>query len=266
MSVCVAAEYPWFNIRHLRGLELPGVAVLSDTRVTSSRGTIHPWVAAKQKPLKRSIFVCYTSSNVAVTLHALRQALSRRDVKAIGRSLREAHERYGGVAELLTVVWTRKLPPQLLELMPPDYAPRRRRGIVGIGDRAVLAWLQENFPDPSLRVAESQDLMEALREASAGKIEVVKPHYGIEQAAVSIVAAFSEAIRLAGGQSVGLPVQLAVINGGTARPVDLHMTKDLGSWEEVAVLPHKTNLPNLPLAYGEVDLTPRTAVQLFGAN
>ena len=261
MSVCIAAQYPWPQIRHLRGLEPPGVVVLSDTRLSSSGGRVLPWVAAKQGSLKRNIFVCYTSSNVAVTSRALAASVASRDVKRIGSTLRDAHERYGGATELLVVVWRRKMPPQVLELMPPLYRPQRRTGVVGIGDRAVLGWFKDILPDLK-QVEKQQEFLEAMRERMHGAV-LPEHRYGIEKASMQLVAAFHEAILRAGGPTVGLPVQVAIIHLGRAWPLNAAMTADLEHWEEVAILPSQVNVPSFRLVRTPVDRSPRSAIQLF---
>ncbi len=58
--------------------------------------------------------------------------------------MRAHHEKWGGLTELLAVVWHRdKQSPQILELMPDTYEPRPRHGVIGIGDDAVLRRFKE---------------------------------------------------------------------------------------------------------------------------
>ena len=264
MSVCLVAEYPWPQIRHLRGLEEPGVVVLSDTRLSSPDGRPWtPWVVAKQGAVERNIFVCYTSSHVGVTIRALSATVSRRDVKRVGAALRELHQRHGGATELLVVVWRRRQRPQVLEVMPPGYAPRKRTGVVGIGDRAVLEWIRENLPDVA-ETERQQKFVESFRGRMPG-IQVPEPRYGIDQAAMQLVAAMYEGITQAGGSTVGLPVQLALVHRGEVRVENVAMTADLTTWEEVAILPHQLKMPKLQLVRMAEDNAKRTAVQIFDA-
>jgi len=264
MSVCLVAEYPWPQIRHLRGLEMPGVVVLSDTRLSTLDGRpLTPWIVAKQGALKKNVFACYTSTNVGVTIRALNASVPRHNVKSIGTALRDMHERYGGATELLVVVWTRKLQPQVLELMPPRYVPRKRTGVVGIGHRAVLEWIRQNLPDVG-ETERQQEFLESVRDRMPGT-EFPEPHYGIDQASMQLVAALYEGITQAGGPTVGLPVQLALVHMGKVRIENVAMTPDLKAWEEVAILPSQVRMPKLPLVRTETDDTARTAVQVFDA-
>ncbi|MHB1195085.1 MAG: hypothetical protein ACYC6F_18840 [Longimicrobiales bacterium] len=261
MSVCIVAEYPWRNIRNMPGLELPGVVVCSDTRVLHGR-QVTPWLASKQKPVAKNIFVCYTSSNLFATLTAVDASLGTRSVSRIGKALRQAHENYGGASEMLAVVWTRKLPPQVLELMPPSYAPTVRRGVVGIGDRAVLVWVRDNFPEDD-QTEEQQAFLERLRTRVSESIVFPEPHYPIEQASMQVVAALTEGIRVAGGPSVSLPVQAAVVNNGSARALDVMMSPDARTFEEVTIRDRDATLPSLrPIRVAE-DRIRRTALQII---
>lgn len=263
MSVCIVAEYPWRQIAHLQGLEIPGVVVLSDTRLTASGGRVLPWIAAKQGPLKRNVFVCYTSSNVGVTLRTLSASVHRRDLRAVGAMLRELHERYGGITELLAVVWKRNFQPQVLELMPPQYIPRKRTGVVGIGDRAVIEWFTANLPAVD-ETERQQHFLDEMRARMPG-VTFPEHRFGIDQAAMQLVACLHEGITQVGGVTVGLPVQLALVHMGQVRVENVVMTADLTTWNEVAILPTRIKMPKLPLARTTVDDMPRSAVQIFEA-
>jgi hypothetical protein len=238
--------------------------VLSDTRLSTPSGRpLTPWIAAKQGAVKRNIFVCYTSSNVGVTIHALRASVPRRNVKDVGATLRDMHARYGGATELLVVVWTRKLRPQVLEVMPPKYVPRKRTGVVGIGDRAVLEWIRQNLPDVA-ETERQQEFVESMRDRMPG-MQLPEHRYGIDQASMQLVGAFYEGITKAGGSTVGLPVQLALVHRGEVRAENVAMTADLKTWEEVAILPHQLKMPKLPLVRTTADNAARTARQIFEA-
>lgn len=106
MSVCVVAQYPWKAIRTLIGPEPPGVIMCSDTRIVEGR-SLKPFqfLLAKQYGLSRNLIVCYTSSNVDITIKALDECAGTSNVRQLARTLKERHARFGGVTELLACVW-----------------------------------------------------------------------------------------------------------------------------------------------------------------
>jgi len=262
MSVCVAAQFPWFNITHLPGLDMPGVVVCSDTRVVRGLGKVLPFFASKQNLLSRNIFVCYTSTNVYATFQALGNSFGTKNVKAIAASLREAHSKWGGYTELLAIVWTRKFPPQILELMPPGYGPKPRSGIVGIGDREVLTWMRDNFPKPNVEAPISADALEKAREFF-GEFTLPEPSFSIDEGGLQVVAAFSEAISQVGSPTVALPIQAAVINRGTVRPLSVHSSGDLESWTELTIGRDRLSMPKLSPVRVSGSIPALRAVQLF---
>ena len=119
VSVCVVAQFPWSAIRSVTETEPPGAIICSDTRITADGQKIIPWFCSKLEPIGKNLAVCYTSSNAAATILALKTVGQYSNVKRVGNSLRDAHERYGGITELIAVVSRRDQAPQLLELMPP---------------------------------------------------------------------------------------------------------------------------------------------------
>jgi hypothetical protein len=62
------------------------------------------FLLAKQYGLSRNLIVCYTSSNVDATFRALLRCAGTSNVKRLGSTLREVHEKYGGATELLACV------------------------------------------------------------------------------------------------------------------------------------------------------------------
>gem|GEM_PF-4958084 len=50
---------------------------------------------AKQYGLSRNLIVCYTSSNVDATIRALLRCAGTSNVKRLGSTLREVHDKYG---------------------------------------------------------------------------------------------------------------------------------------------------------------------------
>jgi hypothetical protein len=221
------------------------------------------WLFSKQRLVAPNILVCYTSSNGAATTRALNSCWGARNLKRIGVALKETHNRYGGITELLAVVWRKQLASELLELMPPQYAPQPRTGVVGIGDPAVLDWFRLNFratPDPPHTLS-AEDL-EALSRAVGTPVTYNPPPYTIDEAALSVGAALSEGIRQAGGFTVGLPIQIMTVTLGTVRTFGITSTSDLQTWEDITV--DRATL-RLPCAHPPVvakDPNPRSAAQL----
>ena len=143
MSVCIVAEYPLPS--KMVGGRPVGVIVCTDTKGLSAAGRPLAVLLGKQRPVSQNIMVCYTSSNFSVTSTALNYSSDRRiSLRRLGRNLQSHHGRWGGLTELLAVVWHRdREAPQVLELMPDAYEPTPRHGIIGIGDTNVLDRFQE---------------------------------------------------------------------------------------------------------------------------
>lgn len=268
MSVCVVAQFPWSTIRSVTTNEPPGVIVCSDTRIVAGKKVI-PWLCSKQEPIGKNILVCYTSSNAAATSFGLKRVRHDSNVKRIGISLKQAHERYGGITEAIAVVWRRHQTPQILELMPPRYIPRPRQGIIGIGDREVLHWFCDNFvadPPEDLVTPPPPALLEAIAQAMGHPFVLPPARFPIKQAALQVAAAFTEGIRLAGGPTVSLPVQVMTISDGQVRGHGISASADLENWESLTAEREEVRVvrPNPPtLKKREQDEVPRKAMQLF---
>jgi len=221
------------------------------------------WLFSKQRLLAPNILVCYTTNNGAATTLALNSNWGARNLKRIGAALRETHERYGGLTELIAVVWRKRIPPQILELMPPHYVPRSRTGVIGIGDPAVLEWFRLNFraaPDPPY--VPSTEELESLSRAVGSPVTYSVPPYTIDEAALNVGAALSEGIRQAGGITVGLPIQVMTVARGAVRTIPITSTTDLKTWEDLTVDPSGVRVPapNPPVV--AKDPRPRSASQL----
>jgi hypothetical protein len=216
MSVCVVAEYPWRAIKQLVGTNgPPSVIMCSDTRLCV--GPAHLAVPlSKQYGFSRNLAVCYTSSNVEITTRALDECAGTSNVKRLGASLRDLHADYGGVTQLIAVVWTTGH-PRILEVMPPSYVPKPRSGIVGIGSLAVLRRFRELFlEDPSsyCPLEVTPEMLSGLSKALGYPVTLddFGSRFPIEQAMVNIATALSEAIESVNDRTVALPLQITKIN------------------------------------------------------
>jgi len=78
----------------------------SDTLVVAGQQQ-HPLdiLLAKQYDLSQNLVVCYASSNVDATVRAVVRCAGTSNVRRLGEVLRESHERYFGVTEMLACVW-----------------------------------------------------------------------------------------------------------------------------------------------------------------
>lgn len=267
MSVCVVAEYPWGAIRALSEREPRGAIVCSDTRISNGRRVIS-WLCSKQEPIGKNILVCYTSNNATATIFGLSRVRTHWNLKRIGESVRTAHESFGGFSEVIAVVWRKAQPPSILELMPAKYEPHPLTGIVGIGDGDVLQWFRNNFvPDPTPKLLASRPPQEALdsfaRQFGHPPIHLPPLTYSIDQAALAVAAAFSEAIRVAGGPSVSLPVQVMTVSGSHVQAWTVHSTADLKTWEKVTAERQDVRIPGgLPPRMRQFNGS-RSATRLF---
>jgi hypothetical protein len=184
-------------------------------------------------------------------------------ISRIGVALKETHNRYGGITELLAVAWRKQRPPQLLELMPPQYSPRPRTGVVGIGDPAVLDWFRLNFratPDPPYAL--SPEDLEALSRAVGKPVTYDPPPYTIDEAALNVGAALSEGIGQAGGVTVGLPIQIMTVTLGTVRTFGITSTTDVQTWEDITVDRATLRVPSADPPVVAKDPSSRSAAQL----
>ena len=267
MSVCIVAQFPWHAILGVTEAEPPGAIVCSDTGISSAGQQASPFLCSKQEPIGKNIVVCYTSSNAAATILGLKKVRNHWNVKRIGESLRDVHRKKGGTAEVIAVVSRKGQAPQILELMPPRYIPHPRRGVVGIGDRAVLDWFRGNFVEDPTPELEAQRLppeaVEGLAHFMGHPVEFPPITYPLEQAALSLTAAFTEGIRISGGPTVSLPVQVMTISGGEPRALGVTTTADLENWEDVTADRADVRIPRPVPPVMQPDDTKRSAVQLF---
>jgi hypothetical protein len=266
VSVCVVAQYPWSAIRTLSEGEPPGAIVCSDTRIISGRRVI-PWLCSKQEPMGKNILVCYTSNNATATIFGLSRVRTDWNLTRIGESVRTVHKTFGGFSELLAVVSRKAQPPSILELMPPEYDPHPLTGIVGIGDGDVLRWFRDNFvPDPTpalLAGRPPQEAIDSLARQFGQPIRLPPITYPIEQAALSVVAALSEAIRVAGGPTVSLPVQVMTASASHLQAWNVHSTADLKTWEKVTAEREDVRIPGGDPQRANQFVGARSATQLF---
>ena len=265
MSVCIVAQYPWGAITGKPFIGTPGLVVCSDTRATSGDGRTLTWKYRKQGLTARNIMVCFTSSHGAATTLAVKKALGTGSVRRLGKALKEVHEQFGRLTELLAVVWPGQDHPVLLELMPPTYVPKPRSGIVGIGDPAVLNWFKENFgedPTPEMPPVPSAVVVAAL-ERKFGRVSIPPPSFSIENAAVKVAATLCIAVERAGGPTVGLPLQVMIVQSGHVQSIDIAATEDTKTWQTVTANVEDLKVPApRPSRLGQ-QMSARRAVQLF---
>jgi len=236
MSVCVVAQYPWKAVTTLIGSEPPGLIMCSDTLIVEGR-TLKPFdfLLAKQYGLSPNLIVCYTSSNVDATLRAVLRCAGTSDVKRLGRTLRESHDKYGGATELLACVWSKGgHSPQILEVMPPAYEPTPRTGIVGIGDRKVLKRFKEVFTE------EIEHICKVYVPPSAP----FGNRFSISSAIAFITAALSDAIEEVKSQTVALPVHSLTITKEGFRPYHAleHSPGNPGTWRQLTTPTDKLSI------------------------
>jgi hypothetical protein len=216
MSVCIVAEYPFPTTLQIGGTAV-GAIVCTDTRLTTPEGKSFKLLAAKQRPVSENILVCSTSSHFAVTTAALNYSSNRKvSLRRLGANMRAHHEKWGGFTELLAVVWHRdKESPQVLELMPESYEPRLRRGIIGIGDSAVLQRFRE-----VLRERMSRNPLQMTPEAKEGLSRSIARMGGtfihdfgpeLLSGAGEIAGFLENAIVEVGGPTVGPPLVVDIV-------------------------------------------------------
>lgn len=265
MTVCIVAEFPWAAIATVTKAERPGAIICTDTRVTTSGGGVVPGVWAKQEQVARNIVVCYTSSNLDATATALAGIIQTRTVRRIGIALRTAHKRQGGFTELLAVVWRGDCPPKILELMPPVYEPRPRRGIIGIGNDDILRSFREQFfeqPRPDLLQPMTEEGRATLSRAIGRQVQ--PPRYSVNDAATNVAGALIEAIQLCRKPTVEIPIQLSSICGRRVTFSRLAVSADTGkTWTQVSAGPREATTYPPGAATTLAYVAHRCAVQLF---
>jgi hypothetical protein len=266
LSVCVVAQYPWPRISDLATSEPPGAILCSDTRLSTSSGKAFAAFWSKTEPLGHNIVVSFTSNNAAATVWGLEKVKKEWRPNRVAESLRTAHSKYGGFSEILAVVSRKGQAPAILELMPPDYQPKVRHGIVGIGHRGVLDWIRQNGSDdvpPEKRWTPPAEVVESLARTVGHPVSFRAPSFTIEQAAMHVAAPMSEAIRLAGDATVALPLQVVTVSDGVARTLSITSSADMQTFEDVTIERDKVRLirPQPPIVapfHGR-----RKATQLF---
>ena len=213
MSVCVVADYP-LPSKHFIGGTSVGAIICCDTKITAP-GRSFSILAAKRRAVSENVMVCYTSSNFFVTTAALNYSTNRRVcLKRLGGNLRAHHERWGGLTELLAVVWHKdQLSPQILELMPDRYEPVPRKGVVGIGDAGALLKFRELLSAHLESRTEIPQTPEAIEGLSKSIGRPISHDYGrgLLRGATEVACAMSDAIKEAGGPTVGLPLVVNII-------------------------------------------------------
>ena len=265
MSISIVAAYPWAKAVALAKGQPSGVVVCTDTRLTVGDRPGTP-IYSKQRLQSPNIVVAFTSSHVQTTELALQRAHGSRSVKAIGESLKKQHASFGGFTELIAVVWRSDLVPRVLELMPPDYRPVSRSGVIGIGDRPALEWFRQfGVEDPEKREGQgtpSQDFVDSVEKHFGWRW--TPPPFTLHEAGALTTATLASAIEHAGGPTVSLPVQCWIIQGGTVEVLPVMRTADLKQWTELTAKQRTLKkLPPSPRRIGEVQRAARRAVQLF---
>lgn len=276
MSVGIVTIFPWQAILSL-GIEGPPCAsIFTDSRLSFKVGEkyvpIDHLQLSKQRVFSDNLIICYTSVNLFVTTRALdraENASAKPSVKRIGEYLKQEHEQYGGLTELVAVVWRANSPvPQMLELMHPDYMPKPRQGIVGIGDRLVLERFKELFQNPppsALQLVESAEfakkhpkLFENLP-PGAMRIDSLE-----KQTVAEIGAALTQAVEEASSDSVGYPLEINWLSKQGLVPINISIRRnDTETWERVSADPKDLSLPSNPPQYSEREKGRGSAVQLI---
>jgi hypothetical protein len=262
MSVCIVAKYPWREVEQVAVGQPSGVIVCNDTRLTMGGRPATAVVLPKQLAVARNLVVCYTSSNLSATSLAFAESLHTRDLRKVGKALRDAHQHWRGATELLGIVWRRRRDPQILELMSPNYQPKRRSGILGIGDPGALNWFQANFA-PLFRPPLPASVIESLQLAPDNPSNS-RPPFDINDAALHIAIALDEAIASGGGPTVGLPIQVLIFTASGIRHQGVSKSPgDGSSWMTISADPSALDFPNLKPTKAPLDTSHRTARQLF---
>jgi len=166
-------------------------------------------------------------------------------------------------------VWRANSPvPQLLELMHPDYMPRPRQGIVGIGDSHVLERFKELFPNPppsALQLVESAELIKnhpkLIENLPPGAIRIDSIE---KQTIPEIGAALTQAVEETSSDTVGYPLEINSLRKQGLVPINISIRrKDTGTWERVSADPKDLSLPSNPPQHSERQTGRTSAVQLI---
>jgi len=265
MTACIVSGFPWAAIADVTTAESPGAIICNDTRVTTNRGEADSRAWAKQELVARNIVVCYTSNNLGATATALSRVMGTKGTRNIGIALRNAHSQQGGFTEVLAVVWRGRHRPQILELMPPNYEPRPRRGVLGIGDADILHEFRKQFFDQP-----RPDLLRPFSEEVRARIssEIGRPYQGprytVHDAAGNVAAALVDAIQICRKPAVALPVQLSTVSHGQLMRHWATESVDEGkTWNKVSAGPDEVRPFPIGTSMAPTHMATRTAVQLF---
>lgn len=239
-----------------------GVIVCTDTRVTTPALNRVQGDYAKQGRLAKNVHVCYTSSNLGATNIALTQVKDSWSIADIGEALKTAHEQYGGFTELVAVVCRGKKAPQILELMPPQYRPVPRKGVIGIGDLEVRRSFPKNFIEEG-RANFVPPSPEELERAARHLGRPVDLRYRIHDAALNVAQALAEAIRISRPLTVSLPIQLTTISNREVKWYAIASSPDSKTWKIISARPQDVRIPRFRPAKIDPDNKRRTAEQLF---
>ena len=230
MSVAIVASFPWQAILNQARSQPQAAILLSDTRLVIGGAPIRHRVS-KQFRLASNLTTTFTTTN----LYAITEALfdkagepttkertsiaSVRDVRRLGEHLNCEHIKHGGWSAVLASIFElNATSPTILELMPPDYKPVTRTGVLGIGNDHVINCFKQ--------------LAEKRMKEVGGNIIVSTP----EQGGCDLMLDLAEAIDEASEPSVALPYQ------GTVHRVDTTMSdlrakirRKSGQWEFLTI-------------------------------
>lgn len=226
------------------------------------------WKFSKQRLVAPNILVCYTTSHGSATTAALQWSWGKRSVRRIGEALKASHQHYGGLTQLIAVVWRLKSLPQVLELTPPEYRPQPRTGIIGIGDPGPLQWFRENFqedPRPILqRSTATPEMVDAISKHIGQRVDFPGPTFTIDDAALNVAGALTIGIEQKGGPTVGLPLQVMVVHKGAVRQVPVVVLTENAKNVTMATIDHRqVKLPPPVFPRIDPDVRRLPATQLF---
>ena len=281
MSVCVVGKYPWQAVREY-GIDNPySVFIVSDSRLVFPDPQIAnsyrplPHKMRKQRVLSDNLIVCYTGSNANKTTAAIDRvqrapttngpgSLSTvRDIRRIGEFLRKEHEA-GGFTELIAVIWQRRYPvPQVFEVMPKEYRPKAREGVIGIGDHSVLQRFLDVFRNPPpnlLQVLESNELLRQLKHPPPG-VQTSPEQPRPRESGIELFRAL-RTVMDEGWPTVGYPLEFKELTNKGIEPISAVIRREPGQWDKVTAKRGELTLPLSARVKGEPSTGNRTAVQL----
>lgn len=236
--MCLVATYPWREIREDAAGQPPGAIVCSDTRLTRLSRPPAPMEGAyaKQYLVGPTLYVCFTSSNVSATAHALSHRKAMRGLKFLGERLQLVHEERGGLTQLLAVTFKAPKAPRVYALTPPAYTPVRRFGVIGIGAPRVLEWVRENRAPVPREPEELTLYREQLRAANPNNFIAQPAKHGLQNAAMRLAAVLQEAIREVHDATVALPLHVSTFSHGEREEMEIAMSnEDVTRWQAITV-------------------------------